>query len=407
MNGLRLGIRPHRNNQPLDFGSILINIINMKNLPIDDCCTVDSSEACKTLGISRDTLYAYVSRGLVRTVADPRDARRSLYDHRDIAALLARKARGRSRRAVAASTIDWGEPILTSAITRIADGTFYYRGTNAIDFSRTASLEDSLLLLAKVRDNTAADPPAPNRVSGSVRPFNRILATVADLALADNADIRADQLLRIAALSAAGRQQDIAGRIHDFLAETWSNDPRAPDLIRRALVLCADHELNASTYATRVAASAGASLPACLLVGLATLSGTHHGGQTPKCREWMQKLGAAKRYSVAVPLGRKPPPGFGHALYPDGDPRAVELFRACGAPEKWLKVLERIQARNGVRPNLDFGLALLEEELDLPAGAGLGIFAVGRMSGWIAHIFEQRRTGKLIRPRAAFAPESA
>jgi len=379
----------------------------MKKRSVDDCCTVRSSEACERLGISRDTLYAYVSRGLVRTVADPRDARRSLYDHRDIAALLARKARGRSRRAVAASTIDWGEPILTSAITRIADGTYYYRGTNAPAFSHTASLEDSLMLLAKVRDKAEPGVLLPNPVRASPRPFNRILALIADLALADNAGIQPGHVLRLAALSAAGRQKDTDGPIHDLLAEAWSSDPRAPDLIRRALVLCADHELNASTYATRVAASAGASLPACLLVGLATLSGTHHGGQTPKCRAWMQKQRIANKGGMAVPLGRKPPPGFGHALYPDGDPRAAELFQACGSPGKWLKILKRIQARHGIKPNLDFGLALLEDELDLPAGAGLGLFAVGRMTGWIAHVFEQRRTGKLIRPRAAFAPESA
>lgn len=388
----------------------MINIINMKNQPSDSSCTVSSSQACETLSISRDTLYAYVSRGLVRTRADPQDARRSLYDQRDISTLLARKARGRSRRAVAASTIDWGEPILTSAITRIADGTYYYRGTNAVEFSRTATLEDGLLLLARARETQVVDIPQSVSASGNTLPFDRILAGMSDLALAggsEDGSARACQLLRCAAFSAAGIRQQASGQIHDVLAESWSDDPRAPDLIRRALVLCADHELNASTYATRVAASAGASLPACLLVGLATLSGVHHGGQTPQCREWMRKHAMAEKGGGSFSSGRKPPPGFGHALYPDGDPRAVELFRVCGAPGKWRKILARIRSRTDTRPNLDFGLALLEEELDLPAGAGLGLFAVGRMAGWIAHVFEQRRTGKLIRPRAAFVPDPA
>lgn len=388
----------------------MINIINMKNAHPNSFCTLGSLEACETLRISRDTLYAYVSRGLVRTKAHPDDARRSLYDHRDITALVARKARGRSRRAVAASTIDWGEPILSSAITRIADGNYYYRGTHAVEYSRSATLEESLELLAKIRNNPVMALPEAGPLPESASPFDRILAGMTASALARDADdgrAKARQLLRNAAFNAAGKQGRTNGPIHQILAKAWSNDIRAPDLIRRALVLCADHELNASTYATRVAASAGASLPACLLVGLATLSGAHHGGQTPQCRAWMQKLVSAEKGNASLPTGRRPPPGFGHALYPDGDPRAVELFHACGAPVKWQKILVRIRTRTGRKPNLDFGLALLEEELLLPQGAGLGLFAVGRMAGWIAHIFEQRQTGKLIRPRAAFERDTA
>ena len=100
----------------------MIKIINMKNLPDSDYCTVESGQACDRLGVTHDTLYAYVSRGFVRTIAHPVDARRSLCDRRDIEALFDRKRRGRSRRAVAASTINWGEPVLVSQVTRIADG---------------------------------------------------------------------------------------------------------------------------------------------------------------------------------------------------------------------------------------------------------------------------------------------
>lgn len=192
-----------------------------------------------------------------------------------------------------------------------------------------------------------------------------------------------------------------AQSIHERLALAWSSDTQAPDLIRRALVLCADHELNASTYATRVAASAGASLPACLVVGLATLSGSLHGGMTPECKIWMRSIKTSWDEGHPLAIQTTPPPGFGHALYPEGDPRAAELFIACGSPNEWRKALDQVRQQTGAHPTLDFGLALLEDRLNLPEGAGLGIFAIGRMVGWIAHIFEQRRTGQLIRPRAS------
>ena len=123
----------------------------MKNLNTDNPYTLESGDVCRMLGISRDTLYAYVSRGLVRAVVHPDDARRSLYDRRDIETALARQKRGRSRRSVAESTIDWGEPVLRSSITRIADGQFHYREKNAVALSASASFEDVLKLLAGVR----------------------------------------------------------------------------------------------------------------------------------------------------------------------------------------------------------------------------------------------------------------
>lgn len=151
----------------------------MKNDTNADYCTVNSGQVCQKLGISRDTLYAYVSRCLVRTIAHPGDARKSLYDRRDVEFLAARKSRGRSRRAVAESTISWGEPVLSSKITRIADGQFFYRRKNAVELSETLTLEEVLFLLAKVRckpsGQVSADMPAMrNRL-----PFNRILSMMA------------------------------------------------------------------------------------------------------------------------------------------------------------------------------------------------------------------------------------
>ncbi len=371
----------------------------MKNQIEGGYCTVASGEACARLGISRDTLYAYVSRGLVRVVTHPADARKSLYDRRDIESLSARKQRGRSRRAVAASTIDWGEPVLSSKITRIADGRFFYRGRDAIELSRTLTLEDALQSLARVR--CRPDTPLPDfAMPKAARPFDRILLALATETVSGrrgNGRPRAAQIARLTALCAAGCDNDPKLPAHDLLAGAWSRDIAAADLIRRALVLCADHELNASAYAARVAASAGASLPASLLAGLSTLSGSLHGGLTSLCRRWMDAVESGEPPHT----DGRPPPGFGHPLYPDGDPRTAEILLHRPLATKWRHILDRVVDETGSRPTLDFGLAHLERSLDLPQSAGLGIFAVGRTAGWIAHIFEQRETGRLIRPRAA------
>lgn len=388
----------------------------MKKPPAASFCTVDSTEACAILKVSRDTLYAYVSRGMIRTIAHPDDARRSLYDRRDVATLLGRKSRGRSRRSVAESTIDWGEPVLRSDITRIADGRFYYRGQDAVSLSRTASLEDILWLIAEVGSPLLfSDFPDFSRLDCAF-PLQRILRCMSIVATSAGPEQQepgkqAGSLLLAA--THAVTQSEIretadadARAIHERLALAWSSDRQAPDLIRRALVLCADHELNASTYATRVAASAGASMPACLVVGLATLSGSLHGGLTPECKTWIRSIKASWDEGRPLAIQTTPPPGFGHALYPEGDPRAAELFVACGSPPEWGQVLDQVRQQTGAHPTLDFGLALLEDRLKLPEGAGLGIFAIGRMVGWIAHIFEQRSTGRLIRPRASAIHES-
>lgn len=382
-------------------------IINMKNQPDPGQCVVTAAEACQALGISRDTLYAYVSRGLLRAAAHPGDARRSLYDHRDVRALAERKDRGRSRRAVAESTINWGEPVLTSRITRIADGRYFYRGRDAVSFAAEATLEDALARLAEVQPRAPVRLPSGWQCPAHTLPFNRVLAMLAGEAAAGRTGDgrpRAAQLIRQAAFAAAGRAASQTGRpVHEILATAWSNDPAAAAAVRQALVLSADHELNASAYAARVAASAGASLPASLLAGISTLSGTRHGGMTSRCRDWVAAMGDAAEADLGPELGdaATPPPGFGHPLYPDGDPRALALLRLFPKAERWHRLAAAVQAQTGHHPTIDFGLALVERQLHLPDGAGMAIFAVGRMAGWTAHIFEQRRSGQLIRPRAA------
>src|SRR5215468_3228761 len=144
-----------------------------------------AEQAATCLGVSRQTLYAYVSRSRIGVTAAPDDPRRSLYDAADVHRLAERHRSGRSRRAVAASTISWGEPILTSAITRIEGGRLEYRGQDAVALSASATLEDVAALLWQVQGlpRSAPDRGRP-RAPGAAGVAERCIAAMADLALA-------------------------------------------------------------------------------------------------------------------------------------------------------------------------------------------------------------------------------
>jgi len=192
--------------------------------------------------------------------------------------------------------------------------------------------------------------------------------------------------------------------LHTRLAQGWSVDAAGAELIRRALVLLADHELNASTFAARVAASTGAPVAACLLAGLATLSGPRHGGAGEAViilAEDAQRLGpdaAVERW-----LGHdRPMPGFGHPLYPEGDPRAEALLAVVDVDRGFSRLSDAAFAATGLRPNIDFALAMLTRSLRLPPDAPFRLFALGRSIGWTAHAVEQVTSNGQIRPRARY-----
>jgi citrate synthase len=196
--------------------------------------------------------------------------------------------------------------------------------------------------------------------------------------------------------------------MHERLASAWGGSAKAADLIRRALVLTADHELNASTYATRVVASTRAPLGACVLAGVAALVGPLHGGMTNEVRALLAEpaVAADPLGAVAVRLARgERIPAFGHPLYPDGDPRAAALLSRALPPPRARRLIEAMAELTGIAPNIDCALLVLEERLRLPTGAAFAIFAVGRTVGWIAHALEQWHDGTLIRPRAVYPGE--
>jgi citrate synthase len=197
------------------------------------------------------------------------------------------------------------------------------------------------------------------------------------------------------------------------LAVAWgATAKRAPEMLDRALVLCADHELNMSTFAARVTASSGADLYACTSAALAALSGPRHGGACDRIEALLQEVGRPERARTVVHerLRRgESVPGFGHPLYPEGDPRTPPLLEVAYAlrPEptgvRVLRVVEETMREAGhPAPTVDFGLVALASALELPAGASTALFAVGRAAGWVAHVLEQREQGHMLRPRARY-----
>jgi citrate synthase len=174
------------------------------------------------------------------------------------------------------------------------------------------------------------------------------------------------------------------------LVSAWRAPLQATDAIRRALVLCADHELSSSSFAVRVTASTGASLRYATIAGLVALSGPYHGGMTERVRAFLDNPGTA------------PHPGFRHRLYPDGDPRAQALLENVPLLASDATTLKTIANASGDSPSVDVALVMMERAYGLPVGAAFTVFAIGRTAGWLAHAIEQRSQAALIRPRARY-----
>ncbi len=367
-----------------------------------------ASEAMARLKLKPQTLYAYVSRGLIETRQEGGDSRRKLYRAQDVARLEQRKMRGRRRAAIAEDAIAWGEPVLTSSITTIAGGRLWYRGQDAAQLAETARLEDVARLLW---DCGAQRFPTLTQPVPAGAPLTRMFTAIATRAASDTAMAgRTKKALYLEAAAVLDTLVDAVaggpgeGPIHQRLARAWGCADGA-DLIRRALVLLADHELNASTFAVRVTASTGASLAACVMAGLSALSGPLHGGMARRVLGLMreaQASGIAATVSDRLAAGASIP-GFGHPLYPDGDPRGRALLAGFDIPAAYAEARTVVVSMTGAEPNVDFALTALAAHFGLGDDAPFQIFAAARATGWLAHALEQNEAGRLIRPRARYS----
>jgi citrate synthase len=399
---------------------------------------LSAEEAAKELGVSHATLYAYVSRGLIRSESTGSDKRARRYRAEDILRLKERKENRSNPQRVAASALHWGAPVLDSAITLIANGKLYYRGQDANILAQTRSVEEVAALIWTGDSDTNADALFGGSSQISLR-LREMLQSLNDLtpvekfhmmlplkAVEDLAayDLRPEsvmstgaRILKLMALIASGRLDDTAeGTLSEVIQGGWLPDsPEAEPLIRAALILCADHELNVSSFSARCVASAGSTPYSAVMAGLAALQGTRHGGHSERVEAFLREAGSPEgaRRVIAGRLKRgERIPGFGHRLYPDGDPRARALLEwtAQTYPDSPAVALANAVVQStyeliGRHPALDFGLAALSQALRLPDGGAVALFAMGRTIGWIGHAVEQYAIDRMIRPRARYIGE--
>jgi citrate synthase len=195
-------------------------------------------------------------------------------------------------------------------------------------------------------------------------------------------------------------------------------DPAATRALDIALVLHADHELNASTFAGRVAAATLTDVHSAVTAAIAALKGPLHGGANAEVMQMLLEIGqdASEQKieeTIRAKLARKEKiPGFGHRVYRTEDPRATHLRRMSqelgqrAGNTKWFQMSQRIEAivksEKKLYPNVDFYSASTYYMLGIPIELFTPVFAVSRMSGWTAHILEQYANNRLIRPRAEY-----
>jgi citrate synthase len=395
---------------------------------------LSAGRAAEELGVSLATLYAYVSRGMIRSEAVGGKKRNRRYRAEDVRRLRERKERRRDPDGVLEGVLHWGTPVMESGITLIDDGRLYYRGRDVLDLAGRKSIEEVAALIWAGDEAMAPDIFPPGEFEPSER-IGTVLRSVSGmvpvevfqvllpLAAAEDPaayDLRPRAVARTGArilrlMTSVASGQDAPG-LAEKLGRGWSRqEVGSGALIDAALVLCADHELPVSTFAARCVASSGATPYAVVLAGLAALGGVKHGGEIELVEAFLGEVEVAgdARAVISGRLRRgERIPGFGHSLYPEGDPRGGALLRLTAEAYPQGSAIELSEAVAGEtlrllggRPTVDFALATVARELGLPAGGAVALFGLGRTVGWIGHAIEQYEGDSLIRPRARYVGE--
>jgi citrate synthase len=402
------------------------------NCELMDSPHLSAEQAAKALGISLPTLYAYVSRGLVRSEAVSGSKRHRRYPAEDVRTLKRRKDLRRNPAKAIEGALHWGEPVMESAITMIADGHLYYRGHDVVSLTGSRTIEEVAALIwtgdfaaaAGLFGPRIAIPPrclALRKHLSDIPAVEALQVLLPSAAIDDISayDLRPEAVAptgaRILELVSAFASGDRANRksIAQALQTAWIPlRPKAAQLINTALILCADHELNVSSFTARCIASAGSTPYAVVTGGLAALQGVKHGRTTERIEELLREA-RTPRGLHRVMVGRLKRgdtiPGFGHPLYPEGDPRGRQLLELVARifPKSSAVSLADVATEEafrliGERPTVDFGLVIAARALALPPDGAITLFAIGRTVGWIGHAIEQYRRDRMIRPRARY-----
>lgn len=397
---------------------------------MNDIRYVTAKEAAGLLDISLPTLYAYVSRGLIRSEAVGGSKRNRRYYREDIEKLKRRKEQRQRPDKVIEQALYFGEPVLASAITLIADGKFYYRGEDATTLAVSQTVEqvaqwvwlgeDGPLDWPAFELSAACQAVLPQLTELTLTEHFQAVLPIAgasdwaayNLTAAEDVAQTGARIMQVMTALAVG-SPCLPGGIATALQQAWTPEqPQAARLINAALILCADHELNISSFTARCVASSGATPYAVVIAGLSALQGAKHGGYTERVEAFMQEFTDPAQLQTMI-VGRlkrgEELPGFGHRLYPEGDPRAAKLYQLTtqiypDSPAIILadRIASAVKTLTGRLPTIDFSLATLAQTLNLPSGSALALFALGRTIGWIGHAIEQYQLDQLIRPRARY-----
>lgn len=387
---------------------------------------MSAAEAAEALGVSRATLYSYVSRGLIRSEPVAHNARRRRYRGEDVQRLVRRKAQRRQPSLAAEQALHLGAPVLTSSLTLIDGQRLFYRGEDALQLSQSREVEEVAWFMwtgawGKLQfDRKLLHEPCAAGSGTDMTMLERFQCVLPHLEAQDMAafDLRPSTVRSrgariLAELTAIASGGGLADGLVNTLVNGWKiADESAARLLSAALILCADHELNVSSFTARCVASAGSTPYQVVLAGLAALQGTKHGGYTSRVAALLDEVQEPQRARQVLRdrLRRgEAVPGFGHPLYSDGDPRArllLDLIEEL-TPQAPSTTLARSVAREvrqlaDLGPNVDFALVTLSRVFDLPRDGALILFALGRTVGWIAHALEQYELGQMIRPRARY-----
>jgi citrate synthase len=379
-----------------------------------------AAEAADFLNISKPTLYAYVSRGLVRS-GPGLNQRSRVYHRLDLERLKQRKSIRHQPSAEMASALNWGSPLLESSLTLLTDGEVFYRGEKAIELasSRTFLEVASWFWTGNWEDSASGHSitPPKERNRDPILLFHEALLRAAmidplgyDFSLPALRE-SGTQILSLFLQILTKKPNPKVAEAAQELRKAWCRQKTGAEIIiNTALILCIDHELNVSSFTARVVCSAGASIYEVVSAALCALRGSRHGGGIERAAQLlveMQGLSSVRDLLLQRIRAGIEIPGFGHPLYPDGDPRAVKLldllnryFAAEARP--WLKAAASAAKAMQRKPNIDLALAVCSLSLQLPPHAAFALFALGRTAGWIAHAAEQAQSGKLIRPRARY-----
>ncbi|MFK4791705.1 citrate synthase [Microbacterium sp. ZW T5_56] len=395
---------------------------------MDDLPSLTTAETAARLGVKPASLYAYVSRGLLTRM---RTAHGSRFDALEVERFA------RSRRRADPVGVVPGSPlmVLDTDIALIEDGNLYFRGHDALELTRERSFErlarwiwgqpDSAAPFVVDSDAWDAARSLAAAVPGDAA-LTRMRAAVlglgahaagADTAATPQAAVRAGERLlavlpRVVGGSAGFAEESVA----KTLAVALSGRESTPELVAvmdRALGLAIDHDLAVSTLAARVAASARSSAYASVSAALAAFDSPLHGTVSRDAVVLLRRVHAGQSPARALRAGdtaRFGIPGFGHRIYRGPDPRALAILEDIAALDHdgsvrgaVAQLSAAVRDRAGLHPNIDLALAALVLAGGLRDDAGVVLFGIGRVVGWIAHIADEyQRAPMRLRPQGRY-----